>query len=270
MRPSVGIVGMGVVGKGMKETFPWADGYDKAECENPEIREKLARKQFVFVCVPTPSMPDGGCDISIVRYVVDWLQSSTIIIKSTVGVGTTEALIKLTGKDICFSPEYQGNTQHSHPDNAFVILGGEKRVTAQVAQLYQRAFSCNIRIAQTDTRTAELVKYMENCYLAAKVVFCNEFYRIAQTLKVDYTELRELFLLDSRINPSHTFVYTDQPFYDSHCLNKDIQAFIHIANMLGYKDGLVEAVQGINDRFKKESRSFGREELHVVKAQEGT
>jgi len=263
-KPTVGIVGMGVVGKGIKKIFPWADGYDKEECEMQKVRQELASKQFVFVCVPTPALPDGGCDFSIVKYVLDWLNAGTIIIKSTVAVGVTEAMAKLTGKDICFSPEYQGATQHAHPDEPFIILGGERRVTARVAQLYQYAFDCRIRIVQTDSRTAELVKYMENCFLATKVVFCNEFYRIAQKLMVDYTELRELFLLDSRIHPSHTFVYANQPYYDSHCLNKDIKALIHIAKALGI-NGLMESVQAVNEQFKVDAGRFGRESLHVLK-----
>ena len=76
--------------------------------------------------------------------------------------------------------------------------------------------------------TASLVKYMENAYLATKVSFCNQFFDIAEQVGVDYEELRELFILDPRVNPSHTFVYRDHPYWDSHCLNKDVPAIAEI------------------------------------------
>ena len=65
---------------------------------------------------------------------------------------------------------------------------------------------------------------MENAYLATKVSFCNQFYDISKQIDVDYEELRELFTLDPRVENSHTFVYEDKPYWDSHCLNKDVQA----------------------------------------------
>ena len=71
---------------------------------------------------------------------------------------------------------------------------------------------------------------MENSFLATKVSFCNEFYEIAKTLGVHYEELRELFVLDPRVNPSHTFVYEDTPYWNSHCLNKDVPSIADFAN----------------------------------------
>jgi UDP-glucose 6-dehydrogenase len=65
---------------------------------------------------------------------------------------------------------------------------------------------------------------MENSYLAMKVSFCNQFFDIAEHAGVNYEELRELFIMDPRVNPSHTFVYRDKPYWDSHCLNKDVPA----------------------------------------------
>ena len=65
---------------------------------------------------------------------------------------------------------------------------------------------------------------MENCYLATKVTFCNEFFRMAEKLGVCYEELRELVTLDPRIDPAHTFVYRDRPYWQSHCLDKDVRA----------------------------------------------
>ena len=67
---------------------------------------------------------------------------------------------------------------------------------------------------------------MENCFLATKVTFCNEFAEIAKEFGICYEQLREIFIMDERVGSSHTFVFNDQPYYDSICLNKDIPALI--------------------------------------------
>ena len=63
---------------------------------------------------------------------------------------------------------------------------------------------------------------MENSFLATKVSFCNQFFDICEKNGISYEELRELFILDKRLGESHTFVYKDKPYWDSHCLNKDV------------------------------------------------
>ena len=56
--------------------------------------------------------------------------------------------------------------------------------------------------------------------------FFNEIAQACKIAEIEYDDVRNLLLADSRINPSHTIVYEEQPYYDSHCLNKDIPAFI--------------------------------------------
>ena len=81
-----------------------------------------------------------------------------------------------------------------------------------------------------DSTTAEIAKYMENSWLATKVSFCSQFYQIAKKHNVSYEELRELFILDPRVNPSHTFIYEDHPYWESHCLDKDVNAIAKSEN----------------------------------------
>ena len=89
-----------------------------------------------------------------------------------------------TGKAIVFQPEYGPAETPDHPFNdlrkvRWAILGGLRRHTTAVADLYKTTFSAEFVIQQTDAKTAELTKYMENTFLALKVAFCNEFYDIA-------------------------------------------------------------------------------------------
>ena len=91
---------------------------------------------------------------------------------------------------------------------------------------------------------------MENCWIAAKVTFCNEFADIAAKFNINYEELRECFVADERVNPSHTYVYRDKPYYDSHCLNKDIPALLSFCKNKGVDTPLMNAVNLINQRRK--------------------
>jgi len=253
--PSVLIAGYGIVGKNLKKSFTWADLYDKYSKEKHAGLYKKApvkKYDFCFVSVPTPPNDDGSADIQYVVDVLKEVNAEVYIIKSTIPPTTTEKLIKKTKKRIIFSPEYNGNTQHANVEHNFIILGGSQKDTFAVSQLYQYVSNAYINIHQVDSRTAELCKYMENSFLAAKVVFCNEFYRMAKILDVNYNVLREIFCLDPRVNKSHTFVYEKYPFYDSKCFNKDLPAIVKQMQLLGYSTNFIQAIIDNNERHKKD------------------
>lgn len=250
---SVAIVGYGAVGKGMSQLFPGAVAYD------PPLglgsKDEVNRCHFAFVAVPTAMASDGAADTSIVEEVVSWIESDVIVLRSTVPPGTTDRLRESTGKSIVFQPEYGPAETPDHPFNnlrnvRWAILGGDRRDTIRVADLYKTTFSADFTIQQTDARTAELTKYMENAYLALKVTFCNEFYDIAEASGVDYNELRELWLLDPRIGRSHTFVLPFGRGFGGRCLPKDLNAIIHAARGVGVEPGLLEAVRDVNEAIR--------------------
>lgn len=221
------IVGYGVVGTNLhKELFSLnPDIYDKYKvaCNTKQdIKYDVA-----FICVDTPG---ENCDTHAVVEAIKENKADIYVIKSTVLPRTTIKLAGRLHKKIVFSPEYYGGTQHCNNFNFnFTILGGPKQVCLKVQQLLQHVYDATHTFHITDATTAELTKYMENSWLATKVSFCNEFAKLAKKCGIDYEELRELFILDPRVNPSHTFVYNDKPYWDSHCLNKDVPA---IANHL--------------------------------------
>lgn len=206
---------------------------------------------IAFICVPTDKTVSGQCDTSIVEEAVKRCTAKLIVIKSTIPVGTTERLVKKYKKRIVFSPEYYGTTMQAPKSPDFVILAGERKDCDEIAQLYYTVKKANFQVRYTDYRTAELAKYMENCFLAMKVTFCAEFATIAKEKDVSYPELRELFLLDERMGRSHTFVYEEAPYYDSHCLNKDIPALVAQTG----KAHLMESVERIN-RIKKANKDY--------------
>jgi UDPglucose 6-dehydrogenase len=250
---TVAIVGYGAVGRGIHTLFPNAVIYD--EPLGMGQREEVNRCEYAFVSVPTPMGPDGECNTSIVEEVVSWIESDIIILRSTVTVGTTDRLREQLGKSVVFQPEYGPAETPDHPFNdlrkiRWVILGGERSDTVRVADLYKTTFNADISIFQTEARTAELTKYMENCFLALKVTFCNEFYDIANQVGVDYNEMRELWLLDPRIGRSHTFVMPDSRGFGGKCLPKDLSAMIHTAMDENYYPNLLIGMQRANEQMR--------------------
>ena len=208
--PSVAIVGFGAVGRGIQQLFPEAIPYDpplglgSKEAVN-NCRYAMDRRPDAPACRTDPPTS------RIVEEVVGWIECDHIIIRSTVPVGTTDRLRKETGKSIVFQPEY-GPARRPITRSSicgrfrWVILGGERRDTVPVADLYKTR-STPTSLPPARARTAELTKYMENAFFATKVTFCNEFFDIAQAYGVDYNELRELWLVDPRISRDHTFVF---------------------------------------------------------------
>ena len=120
-----------------------------------------------------------------------------------------------------------------------------------VADLYKRLLSSDLVVQQTDAITAELTKYMENAFLAAKVAFCNEFYDLAASLGVDYNELRELWLLDPRIGRSHTWVHPQDRGFGGDCLPKDLAALLRASEVAGVPAHLLHAVAEANQRLRE-------------------
>ena len=223
------IIGCGTVGTNLYKEL-WSENgslyinqYDKYKGIENRV---LDHYDLAFVCVDTPRTVDTTCDISEVISAINENSADVFVVKSTILPEQAKLLTLLsTQKHVVFSPEYYGATQHCNNYKFnFTILGGEKADCIKVQQILQKVYDASHQFKITDIKTAALVKYMENSYLAMKVSFCDQFYEIAEQAGVSYEELRELFILDPRVNPSHTFVYRDHPYWNSHCLNKDVVA----------------------------------------------
>lgn len=224
-------------------------------------KDKVNDCDFAIVCVPTPQRDDGLCDTEILEDTMEWLKTPLVLIKSTTPPKQLEQIINKR-KGACFSPEYIGEGKYfvpywryPHPTDMryhdFMIIGGEREDTQRFVDLFLPILGPSCRFFQTDVKTAALAKYMENCWGAMKVTFCNEWYRIADACGVDYRELRELFLLDGRTERMHTAVFPDKPGYSGKCYPKDVKAIIGFSNEAGYKPELVEEVDKSNNRFQR-------------------
>lgn len=232
----IGIVGYGVVGSSMfrfisRNHEHRAYVYDKfiSPYDTDEHRTAVMTCDLVFLCVPTRSTPGTlACDLSAVEECVSWI-TAPICIRSTVIPGTVDRLSTMNALPIAFCPEYIGE-QPGHPwtdetDPGFLIVGGPISVYELVRDLYLSFPHQPLHIHHTDAITAELCKYMENCFLATKVAFVNQFFDISTAFGVDFSELRRLWLADPRIGESHTTVTLERGF-GGRCLPKDLAALI--------------------------------------------
>jgi len=230
--PSILLIGYGWVGQFIGQYFPQADYVEETNIVRrvKNNRKVTAKKhyRFAFISVPTPMLPSGRCDTSIVEAVVKkWAKRvDYFCLKSTVEIGTTDYLAKKYSVKICMSPEYLGETV-GHPltepkRDTFIILGGKPTVTKAFAELWTLATNSYTKIYQVSAKTAELCKLMENSFLATKVIFVNEFFDLAEAEGIDYNTLREIWLADPRISRSHTYVFRHNRGFSGKCLPKDL------------------------------------------------
>jgi len=280
MPKNVAVIGFGYVGRAVSNFL--ANKYvvnvfdpfvsdDVPEFKNPNIKRITDKNvinnlcEFAVVSVPTPQGADGSVDLSLIEEVLSWLATPLIMIKSTVPPGTVKKLKEKTGKRIVFSPEYIGEGNYfipfwkGYPDpndmrkHEFMIIGGDRKDTSPALEYFKLIYGADVRFVQTDSTTAELCKYMENSFLATKVTFCNEFFEIANSLGVDYDELREMWLLDGRIGRSHTAVFKNKRGFSGKCLPKDVNGIVKRSEENGYAPELLKSVLKVNEEFVKKN-----------------
>jgi UDPglucose 6-dehydrogenase len=255
---AIGVVGCGFVGGAVTQGFkPVVDvevfdlAPDKRTVNSmDELCEKVDGP--IFVCVPTPMKPSGECELKIVRNVVSSIKDGkVVVIKSTVPPGTCDKLAEeFPKKDIVFNPEFltEANWQEDFNNQKYAILGGDCDPVQMVSDLFGERFP-EIVIAQTDRKTAEMVKYFTNTYLATKVAWANEIYRICTALGINYELVAKIGVAnDPRIGQSHLRV----PGHDGHfgfggsCFPKDINSLIYTAKKAGVEPLVLEAAWALN------------------------
>lgn len=248
MVATVKIVGMGWVGKAMRELFPDAIIHDPAQ---GYISKKDA--DVCFVCVPTPNKQTGELDTSIVEEVVKGAKEPLIVIRSTVMPGTCERLAEKYEKEIVFQPEYLGETT-AHPlldqsARPFMILGGSPENRRKVIELYQSVYNANISIHQVSLLEAEIIKLSENRAIMYKVAQCQELYDVCEKAGVDYYTIRDaVYGADPRFNLWFTFIYPGARGANSKCIPKDIYGWNAWAESVGASAELTYAMLRYNEK----------------------
>ena len=257
----IGIIGQGYVGGAIKMGFKehynveTYDKFDLAKSTRSTIKDIVDRTDIIFVCVPTPMRKDGTCYTGIVEEVIREINETAdghiIVIKSTVPPGTTDRInAEYTNSTVIFNPEFltEANFIEDFKNQSRIILGGDRKGTNKLRQIYSKVFP-QATIVKTGSKTAEMVKYFINCFLATKVSFANEMYSVCEQVGIDYDKVVEYATYDERLGKSHWAVPgPDEDFgFGGHCLPKDLSAIINEFKTYG----LLEAVEQVNDQIRE-------------------
>ena len=289
---NIGIVGRGFVGSAVEYGFSDETKYqlfinDKDETKSLDsLEDVVSYSDIIFLSVPTPSNEDGSINLS---YVEDALQEisqitsdiqenmvlldNIVLIRSTVTPGTTRKLQeKYQNLNLVFNPEFLTESNHKSDfvNQDRFILGGNLDDTEKVADLFEYRFP-KVPLLQTDYETAELTKYMNNCFLATKVSFLNEMKQISEKCGADWDVAIKGFLMDSRIGQSHYQVPgpDGKLGFGGHCLPKDINALKAFGESLGLNLNTLNGVINTNLEVRPEkdwesdSRAFTSNQIEI-------
>ncbi|HOQ97287.1 MAG TPA: UDP-glucose/GDP-mannose dehydrogenase family protein [Anaerolineae bacterium] len=218
--------------------------------------EALAEAEFVFIAVDTPSGMEGEADLKSVRAAASAIAAVMdhpliIVNKSTVPIGTGDWVADIINRHrhdgvdfwVVSNPEFlrEGSAVHDFLNPDRVVLGSLNREAAEkVAQLY---LPLRAPIIVTDLRTAEMIKYASNAFLASRISFINEIAAICERLGADVKEVAAGMGYDRRIGPA--FLDAGLGFGGS-CFPKDVRALAHMAAIHGCHPQLLRAVLEIN------------------------
>ena len=260
----IGVIGYGVVGMATAEAFGktneilWHDPYKKG---STPLAKLISSCEYFFFCLPTPMFSDySGIDLSLVDAMVDKVASKIsgteklMVIKSTVVPGTTARYQKKYPKvRFAMNPEFLTEVNAPwdfvHPDR--VVIGATDEADAtRLARLHREFLGYEIKIFLTDTTTAEMVKYMSNCYMATKIIFANEIRELCRKMKVNYSDVAEMTGADKRIGTSFLKV---SPWggFGLKCFPKDSVALLGLAKKKRVDLSVLRAVWKKNLKVRK-------------------
>ena len=229
-----------------------------------DLKAAVGQADAVFIAVGTPSRRgDGHADLSYVyaaaREIAHALKGFTLVVtKSTVPVGTgdeVERIIRAERADADFAvvsnPEFlrEGAAlrDFKHPDR--IVVGTDNaRARETMAELYRPLYLNAAPLMITDRRTAELIKYAANAFLATKITFINEIADLAEKVGADVQEVARGIGLDNRIGGK--FLHAG-PGFGGSCFPKDTVALIKTGQDNNAPLRIVETVAAVNDTRKR-------------------
>lgn len=253
--PKIGVVGAGYVGGTIAKAYELNANVicvDADPTKSTGTWSDLMDCEAVFVCVPSPSKPNGECDTSILNSVLYMLKdyNNVIISKVTAPPEAYERLQEVY-PNLVHVPEFltAANALQDFVKEEYAIIGGRvlafQRETERILKIAQPLKAC----AYTSIGEAALSKYIINSFLATKVVFMNEMYDLADSLGYDWRKVATLINKDERIGNSHYHVPgPDGSFgFGGACFPKDTEAMVKFANKKNVNLNILKTALKKND-----------------------
>jgi UDPglucose 6-dehydrogenase len=226
-----------------------------------DIADAVRSSLVIFIAVGTPPRGDGSADLKYVEEVAKEIASNldgykVIVTKSTVPVGTGDRIRRIVSKnlkeqvdfDIVSNPEFlrEGSAIEDFMRPNRVIIGANsQQAVAIMSDLYKPLYLIETPFVITNIKTAELIKYASNSFLAAKISFINEIANLCEKVGADVHMVAKGIGLDQRIGPK--FLHPG-PGYGGSCLPKDTLALLKMAEEHGVELGIVDAAVKANER----------------------
>jgi UDPglucose 6-dehydrogenase len=222
-----------------------------------DLNAAVKKSLVIFVAVGTPTTPSGAADLTSVFQVASEIgramdRYKVIVVKSTVPVGTSEKIRAILKKetthpfDLLSNPEFlkQGAAVEDFMKPDRVVVGADDIRPAEILRdLYAPFVRTGSPVLLVDVRTAELLKYAANAFLAARISFMNEIANLCEQVGANVDMIRKGLAADSRIGPA--FLFPGVGFGGS-CFPKDIKALIDTGRQHNYAMKILQAVDDVN------------------------
>jgi UDPglucose 6-dehydrogenase len=244
----------------------------------------LPGAEVIFICVGTPSSPDGEANLAAVESAALAIarqadDGAVVVGKSTVPAGTGERIARTLQQErpgarfhLVSSPEFlrEGSAVSDalEPDRLLVGANDAEGLAA-MRRLYAPLVERGVRYIETDLATAELAKHASNAFLALKISYANALARLCELSGADVVEVAAVMGADPRIGAAFLAPGLG---YGGYCLPKDVAAFERLANRLGYRFPLLgevarinrEAVETVVDRVREATWNLGGKRVGVL------
>ena len=235
-----------------------------------DLGAAVKKSLVIFVAVGTPTSTDGSADLTAVFEVGKAIgramdRYKVIVVKSTVPVGTNSKLRETIKKetnhqfDVLSNPEFlkQGAAVDDFMKPDRVVVGADDVRAAEILRdLYAPFVRTGSPVLIVDVRTAEMLKYAANAFLASRISFMNEIATLCEKVGADVEMIRKGMAADSRIGPA--FLFAGLGFGGS-CFPKDIRALVHTGREHKHDMKILQAVDHVNrGQAIRFTRGFGR------------
>ncbi len=252
-----------IVEEGIQELTQQVVAAGKVTVTN-DVHAAVANTDISFVCVGTPSSPNGSQDVSAVRRVMASIGEAigkkssfhTVVMRSTLQPGTMDEVVKplleqhsgkTADKDfgLCFQPEFlrEGTSIKDYDQPPFTVVGTRSTQAADAVKQLFGHLPCEFLV--TSVGVAEMLKYACNAFHALKVTFANEIGRLSQSVGIDAREVMDLVCHDKRLNISPAYMKPGFAFGGS-CLPKDLRALTYVGKQRDVTTPMLGSILGSN------------------------
>lgn len=223
-----------------------------------KYEEALQNAEVIYIAVGTPQQEDGSANLTYIEEAVSSIarhihRDAIVVIKSTVPVGTNDTMYDLFALltephvkvEVVSNPEFlrEGSAIHDTFHGDRIVIGTKNKEAAFVMEEINKPFG--LPIIKTDIRSAEMIKYASNAFLATKISFINEISTVCEKLGANVEDVARGMGMDKRIGPAFLQAGIG---YGGSCFPKDTNALMQIAGNVEHSFHLLEAVINVNNK----------------------